>query len=96
MELDLRPAWCNYWASLGFAGLFLIIFIGSPATDEGTHWLSFWIAAVLFGLMALRRYAARYTVAGDKIVGQNCEGTDVDCEHPGQQRKPVLDGLFAG
>ena len=67
MELDLRPAWRNYWASIGIAGFLLIGFIGSPASEAGTHWPSFWIAAALIGLVALRRYAARYTVSGDKI-----------------------------
>ena len=67
MQLDLRPAWRNYWASLGFAGIFLMGFIGSPAGESGTDWQLFWLAAILIGLAALRRYAARYTVSGDKI-----------------------------
>ena len=41
MELDIRPAWRNYWISLGLCGLFLISFVGSPATPDGTNWAAF-------------------------------------------------------
>ena len=50
MELDIRPAWRNYWISLGLCGLFLISFVGSPATPDGTNWAAFWLAALMFGI----------------------------------------------
>lgn len=67
MNIDMRPAWRNYWISLGFATILLLSFIASPASGAGTNWAAFWIAGVFIGIAALRRFAARYTVAGDRI-----------------------------
>lgn len=66
INVQLRPAWRNYWAGFVIAVFLLLAALGGTVAEIGGG-LFFALALVVLGFVALKRYSWKFSIDGNRV-----------------------------